>query len=173
MWQLEYLCRLWGLQDAYSVRGFIMWCNVCVSVFQGLHTAGSPGQMKEWDGAVWRGGFPLLLCTLSPTCSARGNHFSILHRLDFLSNVLAFSLVCLCLSHSTSPCDSHFYLFRGLFPSLCCVSFFSPAQYFCGSCFTEKPQGTHLSLVAHTINTHWTIQLQLSQSQRLPSSSSS
>ncbi len=47
------------------------------------------------------------LCSVSPTCRARGNHFSILHPPDFLPNVLSSSLVCLCLSHSAALSDSH------------------------------------------------------------------
>lgn len=55
------------------------------------------------------------LSSISPTCRAKGNHFSTLHPPDFLPNVLSFSLVCLCLclsvclSHSMSLSDSHFF----------------------------------------------------------------
>lgn len=77
-----------------------------------------------WSG-VEKGISSAALYSVSSTCRARGNHFSILHRLDFLPNVLSFSLECLCLPHSlthsslTSTPDSS--LFCALFPSLCCI----------------------------------------------------
>lgn len=65
------------------------------------------------------------LCSVSPTCRARGNHFSILHPPDFLPNVLFSSLVCLCLSHSVSLSDS-------LFSQTFLIPSFSPPPYaFC------------------------------------------
>lgn len=41
------------------------------------------------------------LCSVSPTCRARGNHFSILQRPGFLSNSLSF-FSCVCLTPSVT-----------------------------------------------------------------------
>lgn len=114
-------------------------------------------KMKEgWNRGAWREGFPLLLCALYlPTCSDRGNHFSIpIHR----TSSLMYS-PCLCLSHSASLSHSRFvsklprssppllsFAFSQVlspFPILSpvCLSLFSPAKLWGRSCFISYTTG--------------------------------
>lgn len=84
------------------------------------------------------------LCSVSPTCRARGNHFSILQRPGFLSNSLSFfscvfiSLPLLLVSHVVLCCAVHFSLFT--------------CSLLTGIKFHWKSRGTHLR---HTMNTRY------------------
>ena len=108
------------------------------------------------------------LCSVSPTCRARWNHFSIHPPLDFLSNVISFSLVCLCLSRSVSLSDSCFspltysssFLpsFLSILPSVPIsvphISFSSPAQLWAGSCFIVEAHRDPFRTSCARVRTH-------------------
>lgn len=84
------------------------------------------------------------LCSVSPTCRARGNNFSILQRPGFLSNSLSFfscvfiSLPLLLVSHFVLCCAVRFSLFT--------------CSLLTGIKFHWKSWGTHLR---HTMNTRY------------------
>lgn len=118
-------CSTFRTTSCYSAC--IRCSPVCVSlsVFRGyrLQDARSTDEGGMEGRSVEKGISSPALYSLSPTCRARGNHFSILHPADFLPNVLFSSLfmsVPLCPSPTLTflPHSLPVFLFRCLFPSL-------------------------------------------------------
>lgn len=130
-----------------SVHQVLSACHLVCYKLQEAHSKDEGGMERR---SVKKGISSTALYSVSPTCRARGNHFSVLQPPDFLPNVLSSSLVCLCLSHSVSLSHSHFSpsptpllsfplclsTLLSLPISPLCISFFSSPVQLCGrSCF--------------------------------------